>query len=60
MKAVRVHKFDLSVPMQEEEIEDYASEPGEILVRAGAMGVNPVDIAIRAAKHPYAKLVTPP
>ncbi len=60
MKTVRVHKFDLSVPMQEEEIEDPAPGSGEILARAGAMGVNPVDIAIRAAKHPYAKLVTPP
>jgi len=60
MKAVRVHKFDLSVPMQEEEIEDAAAQPGELLIRAGAMGVNPVDIAIRANKHPYAKMVTPP
>jgi NADPH:quinone reductase-like Zn-dependent oxidoreductase len=60
MKAVRVHKFDLSVPMQEEEIEDAAAQPGELLIRAGAMGVNPVDIAIRANQHPYAKMVTPP
>ena len=60
MKAVRVQKFDLSVPMKEEEIEDLAPEAGELLVKVGASGVNPVDIAIRAAKHPYAKLVTPP
>jgi len=60
MKAVRVHRFDLSVPMQEEEIEDSVAQPGELLIRAGAMGVNPVDIAIRANKHPYAKMVTPP
>jgi NADPH2:quinone reductase len=60
MKAIRVHKFDLSVPMQEEEVDDFAPEPGELLIKAGAMGINPVDVAIRAAKHPYAKMVTPP
>ncbi len=46
--------------MKEEEIEDAAPEAGELLVKVGAAGVNPVDIAIRAAKHPYAKLVMPP
>jgi NADPH:quinone reductase-like Zn-dependent oxidoreductase len=60
MKAVFVHEFDLSVGMQVDEVEDPKPEPGELLVKTGAAGVNPVDVAIRAAKHPYAKLVKPP
>jgi NADPH:quinone reductase-like Zn-dependent oxidoreductase len=46
--------------MQVDEVEDPKPEPGELLVKTGAAGVNPVDVAIRAAKHPYAKLVKPP
>ena len=60
MKAVRVHEFNMDVPMRVDEVEDAKPGPGEVLVKAGAVGVNPVDLAIRAAKHPYAKLVTPP
>ncbi len=60
MKAVFVHEFDLAVGMQVDEVEDPTPGPGELLVKAGASGVNPVDVAIRAAKHPYAKMVTPP
>ncbi|MYA97302.1 MAG: NADPH:quinone reductase [Nitrospinae bacterium] len=60
MKAVRVHQFNMDVPMRVDEVEDAKPEPGEVLIKAGAVGVNPVDLAIRAAKHPYAKLVTPP
>ena len=60
MKAVRVHEFNMDVPMRVDEVEDARPGPGEVLVKAGAVGVNPVDLAIRAAKHPYAKLVTPP
>ena len=60
MKAVRVHEFNMDVPMRVDEVEDAKLGPGEVLVKAGAVGVNPVDLAIRAAKHPYAKLVTPP
>ncbi len=60
MKAVFVHEFNLDVGMQVDEVEDVKAGPGELLVKTGASGVNPVDVAIRAAKHPYAKLVTPP
>ena len=60
MKAVRVHQFNMDVPMRVDEVEDAKPGPGEVLIKAGAVGVNPVDLAIRAAKHPYAKLVTPP
>ncbi len=60
MRAVRVHQFNLDVPMRLDELEDPKPGPGELLIRLGAAGVNPVDIAIRAAKHPYAKFVTPP
>ena len=60
MKAVRVHQFNMDVPMRVDEVEDAKPAPGEVLIKAGAVGVNPVDLAIRAAKHPYAKLVTPP
>ncbi len=60
MKAVRVHQFNMDVPMRVDEVEDAKPETGEVLIKAGAVGVNPVDLAIRAAKHPYAKLVTPP
>ena len=60
MKAVRVHEFNLDVPMRVDDVEDAAPQPGEVLIRTGAVGVNPVDLAIRAARHPYAKLVSPP
>ena len=60
MKAVRVHQFNMDVPMRVDDVEDAKPQPGEVLIKAGAVGVNPVDLAIRAANHPYAKLVTPP
>ena len=60
MKAVRVHEFNMDVPMRVDEVEDAKPGPGEVLIKAGAVGINPVDLAIRAANHPYAKLVTPP
>lgn len=60
MRAVRVHKFNLDVPMQYEEVPDPAPGAGQVLIQMKAAGINPVDVAIRAASHPYAKLVTPP
>ena len=60
MKAVRVHEFNMDVPMRVDDVEDAKPQPGEVLIKAGAVGINPVDLAIRAANHPYAKLVTPP
>lgn len=60
MKAVRVHEFNMDVPMRVDDVADATPQPGEVLIRARAVGVNPVDLAIRAARHPYARLVTPP
>ncbi len=60
MKAVRVHEFNMDVPMRVDEVEDPKPAPGEVLIKTGAASVNPVDLAIRAAKHPYARLVVPP
>ena len=47
MKAVRVHRWGLSDPMRVDEVEDPSPGPGELLVKAAAAGVNPVDLIIR-------------
>lgn len=60
MRAVRVHDFDLNSPMLIDEVSTPEPKEGEILIKSKAVGLNPVDIAIRAANHPYAKLVQPP
>ncbi|MFL2932308.1 MAG: zinc-binding alcohol dehydrogenase family protein [bacterium] len=60
MRAVRVHDFDLSSRMQVDEVPKPDPKVGELLIKSQAVGINPVDIAIRAANHPYAKLVSPP
>jgi len=60
MRVVRVHDFDLNLPMLIDEVPKPEPKEGEILIKSQAVGLNPVDIAIRAANHPYAKLVKPP
>ena len=60
MKAVRVHKFGLEHPMQLDEVEDPRPLEGEILVQTRGIGAHPVDVVIRAAKHPFHKNFTPP
>ncbi|MFC1491279.1 zinc-binding alcohol dehydrogenase family protein [Nitrospinota bacterium] len=55
MKAVRVHEFGLSHPMRVDEVEDPVPLPGELLIKAAAAGVNPVDIIIRIGKSPRAR-----
>ncbi|MBT3821194.1 MAG: alcohol dehydrogenase catalytic domain-containing protein, partial [Nitrospinaceae bacterium] len=47
MKAIQVHKYGLNNPMRVDEVEDPTPAPGELLVRAEAAGVNPVDVIIR-------------
>ena len=47
MKAVRVHEYGLASPMRVDKVEDPAPAPGELLVKAAAAGVNPVDLIIR-------------
>ena len=56
MKAVRVTRFGLEHPMVSEEV----AEPGEMLVRIAAAGVNPLEVAIRTGDHPRAKAMTLP
>lgn len=56
MRAIRVHEFGLDVPMRVDEVEDPKPQPGEILVKARAAGLNPSDIALRSGKHPYAQM----
>lgn len=60
MKAVRVHNFGLEHPMQLEEIEEPKPGEGEVLIRNRAIGVHPVDLAVRGALHPFHRNVTPP
>ena len=47
MKAIRVHEYGLASPMRMDEVADPVPAPGELLVRAAAAGVNPVDLIIR-------------
>ena len=47
MKAVRVHAWGLGSPMRVSEVENPTPGAGELLVRAAAAGVNPVDLIIR-------------
>lgn len=54
MRAVRVHQLGLDVPMRLDEVEDARPGPGELLVKLGAAGVNPSDVATRAGSHVHA------
>ena len=60
MQAIRVHEFGLDAPMRLEEVEDPAPGPGEIVIRVGAAGVNPVDMSIRSGVPPYRNYVKLP
>lgn len=51
MKAIRVHEFGGPEVLRLEEVEDPTPTAGQILVRALAIGVNPVDTYIRAGTH---------
>lgn len=54
MKAVRVHEFGGPEAMRLEEADEPQAGPGQVVVRVGAAGVNPVDTYIRAGA--YARL----
>ncbi|HEX8474826.1 MAG TPA: NADPH:quinone reductase [Pyrinomonadaceae bacterium] len=58
MKAIRVNEFGAPEVMQIEEVADPQVGHGEVLVRVGAAGVNPVDTYIRAGA--YARIPTLP
>lgn len=51
MKSIRVHEFGPPEVMRLEEIPDPTPEPGQVVVRIGAAGVNPVDTYIRAGTY---------
>ena len=58
MKAIRVLDFGGPEVLQVEETPDLVPAEGEVLVRVGAVGVNPVDTLIRSGN--YGNMVTPP
>jgi NADPH2:quinone reductase len=51
MKAIRVHEFGGPEVLRLEEVDDPRPEAGQVLVRVGAAGVNPVDTYIRTGAH---------
>src|SRR5437016_3994807 len=51
MKAIRIHAFVGPDVLQLEEIPDPKPGPGQVLVRAKAIGVNPVDTYIRDGRY---------
>ncbi len=51
MKAIRVHEFGEPEVMKLEEVPDPKPGPGQVLVRAKAVGVNPVDTYIRTGTY---------
>ncbi len=51
MKAVRVHRWGFSELMRVDDVADPSPGPGEILIKAAAAGVNPVDVLIRLGER---------
>lgn len=51
MKAVRIHEFGGPEQLKLEEVPDPQAQPGQVLVRVKAVGVNPVDTYIRSGSH---------
>jgi NADPH2:quinone reductase len=51
MKSIRIHNFGGPQVLQLEEIPDPIAAAGQVVVRAQAIGVNPVDTYIRAGKY---------
>jgi NADPH2:quinone reductase len=58
MKAIRVRELGGPEVMKLAEVPDPSPGPGDVLVRIGAAGVNPVDAYIRAGTYP--RKPTPP
>ncbi len=51
MKSIRVHAFGANEVLKLEQVPDPSPAAGQIVVRAEAIGVNPVDTYIRAGKY---------
>jgi len=51
MKSIRVHAFGEPDVLKLEEIPDPAAGPGQVVIRAKAIGVNPVETYVRAGKY---------
>ena len=51
MKAIRVQEFGGPEVLKLEDVDDPAPAAGQVLVRVGAAGVNPVDTYIRTGTH---------
>jgi NADPH2:quinone reductase len=51
MKTIRVYEFGDPAVMKMEEVPDPTPGPGQILVKVEAIGVNPVETAIREGKY---------
>jgi NADPH2:quinone reductase len=51
MKAVRVHQFGEPDVLRLEDVPDPTPGPGQVVVRARAVGVNPVETYIRAGRY---------
>ncbi|OLE52929.1 MAG: quinone oxidoreductase [Acidobacteria bacterium 13_1_20CM_3_53_8] len=52
MKAIRVHETGAPDALQLEEVPDLHPDPGQVVVRVHAAGVNPVDVYIRSGIYP--------
>jgi len=52
MKAIRVHENGAPDVLQLEEVPDLHPDPGQVVVRVHAAGVNPVDVYIRSGIYP--------
>lgn len=62
MKAMRIHEYDndLKEPMHLDEVDPPRPGPGQLLVKAGAIGVNPIEISYRKGIPSYASRITLP
>ncbi len=58
MKAIRARQFGGPEVLALEEVPDPKAGPGQVVVRAKAVGVNPVDVSIRTGA--YSKIVQTP
>jgi len=52
VKAIRVHQFGAPDVLRLDDIPDPTPDPGEVVVKLHAVGVNPVDTYIRSGKYP--------